>query len=107
MEVRYSLYCLRDKVSGNFSHFMLAENDSVYVRELVAHRVAFPMNFDDFEPLCLMEFDIMDFDIRPVDWTAWRAPESEAELLAPLGCTADEISAIIARKQQEKSKEDK
>lgn len=107
MEVRYYLYCLKDKVSGRYSHFMLAENDSVYIREMVAHRVAFPMNFDDFDPLCLGEFDIFDFDSRLVDWKSWRAPESEAELLAPLGCTSDEISAIIARKQQENSKEDK
>lgn len=109
MEVRYGLYCLKDKISGRYSHFMLAESDSVYVREMVAHRVAFPMNFDDFIPYRLCDFDdLLDKIIESeVSWTSWRAPESEAELLAPLGCTSDEISAIIARKQQDKLKEDK
>lgn len=102
-----NLYCLRDKVSEHLSHFMLAENDAMYVRELIAHRIAFPLNFRDTEPFLVIEdfnnFDLPDF--APVSWTSWQAPETKAELLAPLGLSAQETIDISRRKIEEQIEE--
>lgn len=111
-----SLYALYDKVAKRCSHFMLAQNDAMYVRELVAHRVAFPLNFSDTVPVCLgtldfgniddISFSENDFDFDPatahfVSWTSWKYPESPADLLAPLGVSAEEARQISERKIKE------
>lgn len=88
------MYCCHDKVADRYTHFMLANTDCEYVREMVMHRVAFPLNFNDLEPLCLGEFK-PSRKFRPVSWNAWRFPDSKAELLGPLGLSADELKGII------------
>ena len=104
------LYCLYDKVADRYTHFMLATSDGMYVRELIAHRIAFPLNFRDTIPMCLGSFDHHDDDfildgkllnVHSVFWDAWKAPESTAELLAPLGLPPEE-TARIAREKIEK-----
>lgn len=108
MQVENYLYCLHDKVSGYRTHFMLAPNDGTYVREMIAHRVAFPLNFDDCEVECtgLMESDLFD-SVRVVPWTAWRMKEDQAELLAPLGCSPEEVSEIIRNHAKSSEKDGK
>lgn len=101
-----SLYCLYDKVADRFSHFMLASSDGMYVRELVAHRIAFPLNFRDTEVYCLGTVNIDDLITidgkvlgkRKVSWDAWKAPENTAELLAPLGLSPEETARISREK---------
>lgn len=101
-----SLYCLYDKVADRFSHFMLASSDGMYVRELVAHRIAFPLNFRDTEVYCLGEFkhderytlDSNIIGLRHISWDAWKAPENTAELLAPLGLSPEETARISREK---------
>ena len=104
------LYCLYDKVSGRYTHFMLASCDGMYVRELIAHRIAFPLNFRDTVPMCFGELKFKDGDfvlngkklfLQSVSWDSWKAPESTAELLAPLGLPPEE-TARIAREKIEK-----
>lgn len=97
------LYTLFDKVSGHYSHFMLAENDGVYVRELIAHRIAFPLNFRDCIPMCLGNFDATG--AVPVHWDSWKSPETTAELLAPLGLSQSE-TVRIAREKIERQIQD-
>lgn len=105
-----NLYCLYDKVAQRYTHFALASSDGMYVRELVAHRIAFPLNFRDTVPVCLGEFSSFDrnftidgqkIEVRPVSWDAWKAPETTSELLAPLGLPPEE-TARIAREKIEK-----
>lgn len=94
------LFCLRDKVSGRYSHFAVMENEAMYIREMVVHRVAFPMNFDDYEVVSLGSFEaiLRDSSVEKFPWSAWRYPESKADLLAPLGLTNEEYSEIINNK---------
>lgn len=95
------LYCLYDKVADRYTHFMLADNDAMYVRELISHRVAFPLNFRDCVPYRVCSFDELHFsDMDKVSWDSWKTPETAAEILAPLGLTDDEISQIIAKRQE-------
>ena len=104
-----NLYCLYDKVADRYTHFMLATSDGMYVRELVAHRIAFPLNFRDTVPVCLGKFehghmfslDGQSIGFRKLSWDAWKAPESTAALLAPLGLPPEE-TARIAREKIEK-----
>ena len=101
-----SLYCLYDKVAKRYSHFALASSDGMYVRELVAHRIAFPLNFRDTEVFCLGQFcydggfslDGNKIELRSVPWTAWQAPETTADLLAPLGLSQEDTSRIAREK---------
>lgn len=93
------LYCMYDKVAEHYSHFMLANSDGMYVREMVAHRVAYPLNFDDCVCLCLGSLDFGNFSdsfsegdfvfdsssAHEVSWSSWQSPETVAQLLAPLG----------------------
>lgn len=101
------LYCVYDKVSHRFSHFMFADNNAMYVREMIAHRVAFPLNFDDLEvyKVCTLSEFCARMDLEPVSWSDWREPQSKAELLAPLGLSNEEQVEIsknlIARKNSE------
>lgn len=101
------LYCLYDKVAKRYSHFMVADSDGMYVREMVAHRVAFPMHFDDFTPLCLGDLDDHFDDVRDVDWSCWRYPDTEDDLLAPLGLSPDEKKEIVANRIKLAQKEGK
>lgn len=97
------LYALYDKVADRYTHFMVAQNSAMYVRELVAHRVSFPMTFEDTQPVCLGSLtDILD-KFKPIDvsWTSWKSPESSSELLAPLGLTPAETEAICSKKIKE------
>lgn len=90
------LYCLRDKLSNRLSHFSLCESPEMYVREMVAHRVAFPMTFDDYEILDYGKAsDVLGSPVNIVPWTLWRFPETKAELLKPLGLTPDEIDETV------------
>lgn len=95
------LYCLYDVVADRYTHFMLAENDGMYVREMIAHRVSFPLNFEDCVVKCIDE-NWKCPKGRSVSWTAWKQPESEAELLAPLGLSAEETRQIVERRIKEK-----
>lgn len=96
-----NLYCLFDKVGKRYSHFSLAENDASYVREMVAHRVIFPMNFNDFSPLRVCdELELMLDSSEHVPWSAWRAPETKADLLKPLQMTPDELKSVIDRSDE-------
>ena len=100
------LYCLHDKVADRYTHFLLASSDGMYVRELVAHRIVFPLNFRDTEVFCLGEFssdgsyslDGKMICLRKVSWDAWKAPETTAELLAPLGLSQEDTSRIAREK---------
>lgn len=106
MADKQTLYCLYDKVSERYTHFMLADNDAMYVRELISHRVAFPLNFRDCVPYRVCSSDELHFsDMDLVSWDSWKTPETAAEILAPLGLTDDEISSIIKRRQQTVSKQ--
>lgn len=101
MPSKLSLYCLYDKVADRYTHFMLADNDAMYVRELISHRVAFPLNFSDCIPYRVCSADELHFsDMDKVSWDSWKTPETAAEILSPLGLTDDEISSIIKRRQQ-------
>lgn len=92
-----NLFCLRDKVSNRYSHFAVMENEAMYIREMVVHRVSFPMNFDDYEVVSLGYFEqiLKNAPVKKFPWSAWRYPESKAELLGPLGLTNQEYSEII------------
>lgn len=108
------LYCMYDKVAEHYSHFMLANSDGMYVREMIAHRVSYPLNFDDCVCLCLgsldfgnfsVQFGENDFDLdtssaHEVSWSSWQSPESVAQLLAPLGLDT-QTTIDIARKRIE------
>lgn len=96
------LYCLYDKIADRYSHFALAENDAAYVREMIAHRVVFPMNFDDFVPVCVCEETdlFLSDEVKRISWSAWRAPETKADLLKPLQMTSDELQSAIDRSDE-------
>lgn len=101
-----NLYCAYDKVSKRFSHFMLAETRGEYVREMVCHRIAFPQNFNDVQ---LLEVDTHFFAdptvYKPVDWSEWRAPETVADTLAPLGLGTEETIQIARAKIEQQIEE--
>lgn len=86
------LYCVYDKVSHRFSHFMFADNKAMYVREMIGRRVALPLTFDDLEifDLCSLSEFCARMNFEPVFWSEWREPVSEAELLAPLNLSHEE-----------------
>lgn len=100
MANKQTLYCLYDKVADRYTHFMLADNDAMYVRELISHRVAFPLNFRDCIPYRVSDFNGLPADALPVSWDSWKTPETAAEILSPLGLTDEEISQIIAKRQE-------
>lgn len=116
------LYCVFDRISGELSHFNLSENDGVACRKVIS---TLRKHFDDCQLLCLGEvskrFDAIEyatqqeklsyrdvvhkFDLYPavrvVAWTSWKAPETEAEALAPLGLSNDEVRQIVEQKQKQ------
>lgn len=114
-----SLYCLYDKVACRYSHFCLANSDGEYVREMIAHRVSFPLNFEDTVCLCLGSLDFGEFDsyfsssnfafdsssARVVPWSSWKQPESVADTLVPLGLGTEE-TVVAARSAIEKKIEE-
>lgn len=96
-----NLYCLYDKIGKRYSHFALAENDSAYVREMIAHRVSYPMNFDDFVPVLVCDEVVLSLDVASrIEWSSWRAPETKADLLRPLQMTSDELKSVIDRSDE-------
>lgn len=94
------MYGLYDKLSHNITHLRLAETPDEYVREMVAHRVSFPMTFDDF---VVYDFGSADRILEPekeISWSVWRFPETKAELLKPLGLSQEELTETIKRSDE-------
>lgn len=94
------MYGLYDKLSHNITHLRLAETPDEYVREMVAHRVSFPMTFDDF---FVYDFGSADKILDPqkeIPWSVWRFPETKAELLKPLGLSQEELTETIKKSDE-------
>lgn len=107
-----SLYCLYDKVADRFSHFMLASSDGMYVRELVAHRIVFPLNFRDTEVYCLGEFkhnDCYTLDGNIIDFvrflgTLGKHPKTLLNCLLLLDCLQKRPLAYLAKRLKDRLK---
>lgn len=112
------LYCLFDKVTGNCLYYSESENDGSYVRKLIQCTT---IPFTQSVPLCLgsvfrsvKQFDpsnVTDFNWfdtvkyefyktpRQVDWSSCKLPENQADAIAPLGLSPDEVIEITRRAQ--------
>lgn len=99
------LYALYDKVADRYTHFGFFPNDAVYVREMVSHRMSFPLNFEDTQCVEVLSYNSLDgFTVRPIEWTVWHTPDNVSALLKPLGVTQAEIDEIAARSDENMKK---
>lgn len=114
-EVNQYFYAVFDKIAGTVSHMCCCSSSGEACRKIIATLPA--LNFYDYQIYCIGEYCLKappvgitselylgkDVEVRfypqhkwkLVPWSDWRRPESEAELLAPLGVSADEAKAIV------------
>lgn len=123
--VKLNFYTVFDKISGNFIAFTIANCDGAASRYFI--RLLPVDRFDDYEIYRCGEYklsappsdvnqemelgDNVTLSMFPeshwvfVPWSAWRRPETKAELLAPLGLSPDETAQIVATKQSEMNRD--
>lgn len=98
--VYYGLY---DKVSKEYRVVRSSSSDSAAVRDFTVVALA------DFR-IPLRDFEVHKLEVSSlgsVDWNLYKFPESNAEALAPLGASPEEIKEVFSRNMSELSKEDK
>lgn len=115
---KQTMYAVFDKLSGTLYPVFTASSDghavrtalkicTKYPRDCVVvafgtYEVVTDSNADPTEaldPRLSAKFSLSD--IRVLSWSAWRIPESAAEVLAPLGLTSDEERDIAMSKIQD------
>lgn len=118
--LKLHMYLVFDTISGNIPCTCFASSAGEACRNFIKFLPA--DRFDDYQIYCVGDYTLnipskahVDYrlspgqevslsmypekDWIPFPWSSWRRPESEAELLAPLGLTPDETAAIVAQKQ--------
>lgn len=117
-EVNQHFYAVFDKIAGTVSHVCCCPSSGEACRKIIATLPA--LNFGDYQMYCIGDYQLKappvgitselylgkDVVIKfystdewiPVPWSSWRMPESQADLLAPLGLSSDETKAIVDAK---------
>lgn len=117
-EVNQHFYAVFDKIAGTISHMCCCPSSGEACRKIIATLPA--LNFDDYQVFCIGDYQLkapsvevtselcLGKDVvtnfypqdqwKIVPWSSWRMPESQADLLAPLGVSADEAKAIVDAK---------
>lgn len=115
------IFCVYDKISGFIPMFFTASSASEACRKAISSLPA--LRFDDYQLYSCGSYDlfappvdskkpfkplVLGRDVKvqflstgswiPVSWSDWRAPESKADLLAPLGLTTSEMETICKDK---------
>lgn len=120
---RLGLYGVWDCVARRLKCLHLATSDGLAVRNIIR---GYGYEGENFQTSKVLYFGDFVFEIDPsspvedffdvlssessvtfssatvVPWTAWRDIENKAELLAPLGLSADETAEIVREKINEK-----
>lgn len=112
------LYCVFDKNSGYLSHFTIANNDALAVREiLLTQTVPLKSTVCLCIGKCLSHFplpekaqlldldwrDTLDFEFtttfHEVSWSSYKFPENLEEAIKPLDITPDEFKSLLKVKE--------
>lgn len=120
---KLGVYAVYDRVSGFLSCFTCAASAGLACREVL--KVLPAVRFDDYQLYLIGDYVLNAPPVKgdtqayltlgkevkvnfypvskwkPVKWSSWRAPENEAELLAPLGLSKTEVENIVASKQHQ------
>lgn len=121
--LKLHMYLVFDTISGNIPCTCFASSAGEACRQFIKFLPA--DRFDDYQIYCVGDYELetppvkKDVDVNhrlsvgkevtlfmypeiewiPIPWSSWRRPESEAELLAPLGLSPGETANIVASKQ--------
>lgn len=100
--MKISIYGAYDNLAHNFIVFTQSpQNDGLAVRSILS-TLRVPLK--DTQCICLGTFDTdkgfvsFEKDLRIVDWSCYKFPETVAESLAPLNLTSDELSEVLKSK---------
>ena len=103
-----SIYGAYDNLSHNFIAFTTTpKNDGLAVRNLLS---SLRVPLKDTQCICLGSFDSdpgfvsFEKELRIVDWSCYKFPETVADALSPLGVSDSELSEILANKNKNKNK---
>lgn len=101
--MKLSLYGAWDNLSHNYLEFTVTpQNDGLAVRQILS---SLRVPLKDSQLICIGSFDSeigfhsFDKDIRVVDWSCYKFPETVADALSPLSLSDSELSEIILKRK--------
>lgn len=101
--MKLSLYGAWDNLSHTYIEFTVTpQNDGLAVRQILS---SLRVPLKDSQLICLGSFDSevgfhsFEKDIRVVDWSCYKFPETVAEALSPLALSDSELSEIVSNRK--------